>query len=444
MSENDVGFISKGVINYVHSTIRLVGGNEFRVSTLDDFDTDEKNYVSGLYSTYFYMSLFFVLWLIVVLVIKCSQFQVPSFYDKYIGILLFIAIIVTVFGCVFTIISNVALKNSITSIEHKIADIWTVFTKTTNGIYFDSFNHLKEKNIQTNNVCDIALNENMGTSRNITYPYIHVLEKIIILENELKAIPVFFKETHDTLTFGAKEIRSRYSLWISLIYVFASFTFSSCFALIVIIYVSMSNSHAMNIDLSNKNILRLLVINVIFMFSISMITSDSGVYALVGSDFCHESPTKHLNYILDQHSTSQTTRTYLEKFEKCTFGSFVFENAIDKRNDLLSYLQNDVYDFTTQVRTLTGNTACQMNLNSTISYLSFTNNIFENLENNLSCGVANRLYNEIMYNSLCNNLVANVCSVWLSLSSTILAAMVILAIFLLFDIDTGNYDLLFY
>lgn len=415
--------------SYVHKTIRLTGGNDFLLSSLDDFKDNEKNYVTGLYSTYFYMSIFFLCWLLTIVAIKYTSFQVPSIYEKYIGFVLIISCVIALFSWIFTFIAENGVKNSLLQLNTNHDAIHDVFEIILKDLYLGNFLTLKNKNIETNNICETDLHSLNTTSE--TYPYLQVLTKIIDLENDFKYVEHFLRETNSIIIDGIHELSSRYSLWISLFYVFTSFTFVSTAGLITFISLSFNNY---KIDLNDKNIARLLACTVIFIFATSMIASDSGVYALVGADFCTDNVNYHIKYISDQHSVQNN---YISKIDTCEYSLFV--NIKEKRDELHYYLNTNVYTFASSV-----SESCALSVNSTSNYLRFTDNLFDVLDEHLSCSETKKLYNDLIKNSLCNNLVANVCSLWMSLSTAIISSMAILSIFLLFDLESGNYDLLFY
>lgn len=448
---NDIGFVSNTVINMVHWTVRFVGGNTFILTSLDDFESDESNYVIGLHSTYILISIFFLTWFLFVVCAKCTAFEIPNFYSKYVGFVLILSIIFAVFGWLISFVTTVGIGNSIRTMEKNVVDIQRLMTdlEVDYRELMSGFVRLKANNIDTNNACDHAINTIPDYS-GARYPYIQTLSKIISLENAFIDLQTFFEDvgtiSHELVT----EIDTRFSNWATLFNVFAALDIFSTVFLAILISVTASNAYFSG-ELNLIWMSRFTLLTVILNFAMAMVASSGGVYALLGSDFCYKSPDIQLNALLaklndelDICSVESPIRLICA-IQTCQEGENMFSIERGMLDNVVQYFEEDVFSLASHINDLyTGEDmygrTCIDGVNRTVGDFYIVDQLIIASTSRFDCKIVKALYQEMMHDSLCNNIVANFGTMWISLSTGLVSSMLIIAIFMLVDVESGNYD----
>jgi hypothetical protein len=421
-----------------------VGGNQFILTDLDSFTPEQQNYVTGLHSTYIIMSMFFGFWILGVLAIKLLSFEVPPYYNKIIAICIVIFITSAILGWLISGVVVVSLKNSLETMVESKNNIQNDLNEIIENYktFVPQFSVIEENNIQANNICDLARTNNT----NQTYPYIDSLNKILSVKRDYDNIENFMGDMIQYLEDIYGEFDDRIVKWSAWYYVFASLTICATVSLVVLISVTASNPN-FNVEMNHAWIKRLVVAIIILNFIMSMVVSQAGTYGLVGSDFCHRDPDIHLNELLsklnnvqDICSAPDIPSSYLCRIQRCHIGQNMFTKEQELLNRVKTYFSEDVYDFALT----TNDTSCKQKVNDTISSFYFPEQLLQISESKFSCGKMKKHYRNFLYKSICSDFAVGFGGIWVSLAFALTSTMMIIAIFLMVDLDSDSYDLLVY
>ena len=303
MSENE--FDGSYILSLLHNTIRIVGGNEFKLTKITDFNPEESNYVTGLHSTYIIMLFLFLFWFFIVLMIKLLACRVSFLDHKYISVVLIVSVIFSFFGWMFSLISTVSIKNSLKTIDARKNSIDISFKELEFylNISLTNFINIEQSNLFANNACDEALNTMSGFngSEYNRFPYIETLSKLEDIKIEIQNIQNYVKQVLFQLDFINIELGSLFTTWSSYYYTAAFFTIFMTVCLLVIISL-IAGSSSFNNELNHSRIHKFFILTVIFNFLMSMVASRAGTLALVGSDFCYNNRSLFIKLTLESES----------------------------------------------------------------------------------------------------------------------------------------------